>query len=72
MKRLAKPEPGDSVIVSGESGAVGPGLAEVLMTDSRFREIRSTMGLNKDAVLLCFSTEGDTDPVNYKRVTGTV
>ena len=70
MRRLARPESKDPAIVSGESGAVGPGLAEIIMTDPRFSSLRESMGFDRDTVLLCFSTEGDTDPVNYMKVTG--
>jgi len=70
MRHLAHPEPGDPVIVSGESGAVGPGLAEAVMTVPALHDIRENMGFDRDTVLLCFSTEGDTDPVNYKMITG--
>ncbi len=69
MRRLAHPEPGDPAIVSGESGAVGPGLAEAIMTDPTLDDMKENMGFNRDTVLLCFSTEGDTDPVNYRKIT---
>ena len=32
--------------------------------------LRDRMGLGKDAVVLIFSTEGDTDPENYKDIVG--
>lgn len=70
MTRLARPEPGDPVMISGESGAVGPGLAEAVMTDPRFDDLRDNLGFDQNTVLLCFSTEGDTDPVNYMKITG--
>lgn len=70
MIYLAHPNPGDTRIVSGESGAVGPGLAHVLMNSKSWADIRTRMGLDKKSVLLCFSTEGDTDPINFQRITG--
>lgn len=70
MTTLARPLADDPPIVSGESGAVGPGLAKALMTDPAFVRIKEDMGFSRDSVLLCFSTEGDTDPVNYKKITG--
>ncbi len=70
MRCLAHPLGNDPAIVSGESAAVGPGLADVLSMDSKWADTRKKMGLDKDAILLCFSTEGDTDPENYQRITG--
>ncbi|MDD9303758.1 MAG: diaminopropionate ammonia-lyase [Desulfobacter sp.] len=68
MNILARPEPGDPVIISGESGEVGPGLIQALMTDPGLGQIRENMGLTPESILLCFSTEGDTDPVNYQKI----
>ena len=68
MQLLAHPMPGDRPIVSGESGALGPGLIHCLMTDPRFSEIKEKMGLTRASSVLCFSTEGDTDPDNYRKI----
>ena len=67
MQLLAKPR-GDSPIVSGESGALGPGLVHCLMTDPKFSALKEKMKLNRDSSVLCFSTEGDTDPENYQKI----
>lgn len=55
-------------IVSGESGAVTSGLTDLLLTDGRFRDIKETLGLDGDSVILVISTESDTDPENYRKV----
>jgi len=69
MRRLAHPMPGDEAVVSGESGAIGIGVLMRLMLDPALDEWKEAMGLNEESVVLLFSTEGDTDPENYKRVT---
>lgn len=68
MKQYAHPAAGDEKIVSGESGAVSLGLVESLLSDSEYEQYRKDIGLDKDSVILLFNTEGDTDPVNYRRI----
>ena len=58
----------DAGVVSGESGAVTTGLADAL-ADPENRPARDALGLDRDSVLLLISTEGDTDPENYRRIT---
>ena len=53
MRMLGNPLPGDDRVVSGESGASGFG---------------AFVELDENAVVLCFSTEADTDQGNYRRV----
>ena len=57
----------DAGVVSGESGAVTAGLAD-LLGHPELAELKTQLGLNQDSVLLLFSTEGDTDPQNYHRI----
>ena len=68
MRRLASPFGNDSKIVSGESGAVGIGLIDLLMRKPALAEQRKTMGLDRNSVVLTFSTEGDTDPEGYRQI----
>jgi diaminopropionate ammonia-lyase len=68
MQILANPGPGDRHIVSGESGAVGPGLVHCLMTDPKYSDLKEKMNLTHASSVLCFSTEGDTDPENYRKI----
>lgn len=70
MRRLAHPMPGDEPIVSGESGAIGVGVLTRLMLDPSLEIWKQRMVLNEDSVILLFSTEGDTDPENYRRIVG--
>ncbi len=68
MRILANPVGLDKKIVSGESGSVGVGLIDLVMRKSELSELKNSLGLNSDSVVLFISTEGDTDPVNYKNV----
>jgi len=68
MRQLAKPLGSDPPIVSGESGAVGIGLLCRLLADRQLAAIGQQMNLDRTSVVLCFSTEGDTDPDNYRAI----
>ena len=70
MRLLAAPQKGDQAVVSGESGAIGMGFIEAVMTDSSYAALREAIGLNENSVVLMFSTEGATDPDNYRRIVG--
>ena len=65
---MASPLKDDKKVISGESGAVGAGLLSMLMEKDEFEDIRRDMGLNKDSVVLIFSTEGNTDPKGYDEI----
>lgn len=68
MKVLGNPLEGDPGIISGESGAVTLGALFEIMTDTAYRNMRKTLGLNGDSRVLLFSTEGDTDPDVYRNI----
>ena len=68
MRRLASPLGKDEAIVSGESGAVTTGLLALMAEQDQYRNLRQLLGLDENSVVLCFSTEGDTDPENYKKI----
>lgn len=68
MRMLGAPVPGDPRVISGESGAVGLGLLRAILEQETLRDFRAALGLSKDSVVLLFSTEGDTDPENYRRI----
>ena len=44
------------------------GLVATLMENDDYRELREAIGLDKNSRVLMFSTEGDTDPENYRRI----
>lgn len=68
MRVLGNPLGHDARIVSGESGAVGLGLLAAIHYADNRAQLMSQLQLDADAVVLVISTEGDTDPVNYRDV----
>ncbi|MEA4954971.1 MAG: diaminopropionate ammonia-lyase [Pseudoflavonifractor sp.] len=68
MRMLSAPVKGDPRVISGESGAVGMGVISTVMADDAYADFRAAVGLDSSSRVLLFSTEGDTDPVNYKKV----
>jgi diaminopropionate ammonia-lyase len=68
MRVLGNPMQGDPRVISGESGAATMGfVAEVLQNES-LNELREQLQLDENSRILCFSTEGDTDRANYRRI----
>jgi len=68
MRVLANPIGNDEKVISGESGAVGLGLVTLLLERKELKELKDKLGFNENSVILCISTEGDTDPVHYNKV----
>lgn len=68
MRMLAAPIKGDVQVTSGESGAVGMGIIYTLMKNPEYKELKNAIGLDENSSVLMFSTEGDTDPENYKKI----
>lgn len=65
---LGAPLKGDPRVISGESGAVGMGLLTSLMEMESLKDLKEELKLDENSVVLMFSTEGDTDPENYRKV----
>ena len=68
MRILGNPLPGDDVVISGESGAIGIGLLYAIARHPDAARIKESLKLDEHSVVLLFNTEGDTDPVNYRNV----
>ncbi|MEN1759605.1 diaminopropionate ammonia-lyase [Anoxynatronum sibiricum] len=69
MRILAAPMAGDPVVVSGESGAVGMGvLAEMMQQNTNGERLAKALQMNAESRILIISTEGDTDPDQYRRI----
>jgi len=68
MRVLGAPLRGDPRVISGESGASSMGFLMELLTNKDLEELRHRAGIGKESRFLLFSTEGDTDPDNYRRV----
>ncbi|NLK00996.1 MAG: pyridoxal-phosphate dependent enzyme, partial [Clostridia bacterium] len=68
VRILACPLGGDPPVVSGESGAVGMGLVSMLMEGKEPVELKKSLNLGEASRILLISTEGDTDPLDYRRI----
>lgn len=68
MRILGNPLGNDERIISGESGASTAGFVCELMRNNALDYIRETLNADGDSRVLCFSTEGDTDRENYRRI----
>lgn len=62
------PLPGDTQVISGESGSVCMGLVHALMTKPEYIELKEALKLNSDSEVLLVSSEGDTDPDRYREI----
>ena len=69
MRLLSNPLAGDERIVSGESGAVTAGLLCLMMQTVSSGRLMDQLQLGSDSVILLVSTEGDTDPQMYRKIT---
>lgn len=68
MRILGNPLDGDARVISGESGAVTTGFVAEVMTNPNLRGFREELKLDASSRILCFSTEGDTDRDNYRKI----
>lgn len=68
MRVLGAPLLGDPRVISGESGAAPLGFLYALMRDGELTPLRKKLKIGKDSRVLLFSTEGATDPDNYRKV----
>lgn len=67
MNLLAKPRGNDAAIVAGESGCVGmAGLLNLCGDDA----LRKATNINEKSRIFIVNTEGATDPIRYKALTG--
>ena len=70
MRLLYNPDGTDAKVASGESGAIGMGLLQLIMEDRKLESLRESIGLNADSKVLLISTEGATDPDGFRRIVG--
>jgi diaminopropionate ammonia-lyase len=66
MRILGNPLPGDNAVTSGESGSIGTGFIDFTMKNEK--DLQKVLGLDETSTVLIFSTEGDTDTVNYRDI----
>lgn len=65
MRRLARPEPGDPVVIAGESAPVGLAGLAAAVSDAGLAD---ALKLRRDSTVLLFGSEGDTDPELYQHL----
>ena len=68
MRLLASPNPGDTPLTGGESGAVTAGALEYVMTRPCMKQLRARLGLNAHSHVLLICTEGNTNPEMYRPI----
>ena len=68
MRVLGNPFGKDPRVISGESGAAAFGAAVEILTNPEHAQLKEKLHLNENSRVLCFSTEGDTDQENYRRI----
>ena len=68
MRRLYHPIGDDPVVISGESGAVTTGMAAAILEEENLRELKTALKMDESSVILCISTEGNTDRENFRRI----
>lgn len=68
MRVLGNPLGQDPRVIAGESGAVGIGLLHLMSQREDLKSLREQLGLDASSVILCFNTEGDTDPEHYRQI----
>lgn len=68
MRILGNPLENDPRVISGESGAVTTGVLIEILKSENMKEARDLLQLDQHSRILLFSTEGDTDPENYRSI----
>ncbi len=68
MRVLGAPLRGDTRVIAGESGASAMGCLLELLAGDSLAGLREAAGIDAHSRILLVSTEGDTDPDNYKRI----
>lgn len=68
MRILGCPLHGDPIIISGESGAAPLGTLAALMIDDIDAELKAALKLGPDSQVFIVNTEGNTDPIEFRRI----
>lgn len=68
MRVLSNPLGADKRIISGESGAATVGFVAEVLRNPQLAHLKKALKLDANAKILCFSTEGDTDTENYRKI----
>lgn len=68
MRILGNPLGKDDRVISGESGASAFGCMAAILTEPKLADLKQELGLDENSRVLFFSTEGDTDRDNYRKI----
>lgn len=68
MRILGNAIGNDPKIISGESGAATVGFVAEVLREKTLDWLKTELKLDRESRILCFSTEGDTDRENYRRI----
>lgn len=68
MRILGNPLGNDKRVISGESGAAALGFAAEVLRKGYGKNLKEKLGLDENSIILCFSTEGDTDKARYREI----
>ena len=68
MRILGNPQGSDDRVISGESGASAFGCMAAILTEPELVTLKQELGLDETSRVLFFSTEGDTDRENYRKI----
>jgi diaminopropionate ammonia-lyase len=68
MRLMGNPLRGDDKVISGESGAATLGCVSMILRDKELAPLKEKLKLNANSKVLFFSTEGDTDQENYRKI----
>ena len=68
MRILGNPAGQDDRVISGESGAAAFGCVAEIMTNPGLAHLKEALELDENSRALFFSTEGDTDKENYRKI----
>ncbi len=68
IRKLARPHESDRQVVAGESGASGFAALLDILTNPENESVKKDLNINRDSVILVFSTEGATDKENYEKI----
>ncbi len=68
MRMYAVPLKSDPFVVSGESGAVTLATLKHIMLDPQLEDLKNKLKLDANSRVLLINSEGNTDPINFRRV----
>jgi diaminopropionate ammonia-lyase len=68
VRKYFRPAANDPQLISGESGAAGLGALLAIARSPDLEKYRHELNLSPNSRLLLLNTEGDTDPVNFRRI----